>query len=144
MKSIKLFFITTVLFATMSMDAFAQTRKTFYRIGDTGPGGGIVFYIDGNRYYEAKEVFIAYKWQTAINKCEEYCANGYDDWYLPTKYELNLIYQNLRKTGKVSGVTSYWSSSQNGDKAWLQNFGSGTQTLSYKALNYCLWAVRAF
>ncbi|MBP3367345.1 MAG: DUF1566 domain-containing protein [Treponema sp.] len=142
MKKLTYAFIAFLSF--MCVPLCAQTRNASYKIGDTGPGGGIVFYIDGNRRYEAKEVFVAYKWQTAVNKCEEYCANGYDDWYLPTKYELNLIYQNLRKVGKISGCSSYWSSSQSDDKAWLQSFGSGKQSLQYKELNYCLWAVRTF
>ena len=139
--------IAIFLFAFTALFCFApnaQTRNASYRIGDIGPGGGIIFYIDGNKRYEASEVFVAVKWHAAINMCEKYRANGYDDWYLPTKYELNLIYQNLRKTGKISGHSSYWSSSQKDEKAWLQSFSNGSQSLSYKELCYPLWAVRVF
>lgn len=122
----------------------AQNWKTSYKIGDVGPGGGIIFYIDESIRYEAIEVDVAMKWHTAVNKCTMYRGNGYDDWYLPTKYELNLIYQNLRKTGKISGFSSYWSSSQKDEKAWLQSFGDGEQVLRYKDLSYYFWAVRAF
>jgi hypothetical protein len=55
---------------------------------------------------------------------------GYDDWYLPSKNELGLMYMNL----KVDGIGSfgngwYWSSSESGDNGgvWTQNFNSGAQ-----------------
>jgi hypothetical protein len=54
----------------------------------------------------------------------------YDDWFLPSKDELNLMYQNLKKNnlGGFSG-NFYWSSSE-GDvsNAWNQYFYDGTQS----------------
>lgn len=93
------------------------------KIGDIGPGGGLVFYIEGNKSYEVSELLGTATWSEAIEMCKNYRGGGYDDWYLPKKDELNLIYLNLRKTGKISGDDLYWSSTQaSGNSAWSQRF----------------------
>ena len=122
------------------------------KIGDIGPGGGLVFYIEGNKSYEVSEVLGTMTWSGAFELCNNYRGGGYDDWYLPTKDELNLIYQNLRKTGKISGNSWYWSSSQYDDnRAWGQRFSDGNQhseSFFYdgfdKYSRFVVRAVRAF
>ena len=60
----------------------------------------------------------------AATAAKNYTQGGYKDWYLPSKDELNLIYQNL----KVKGLGSlnndfYWSSSEfNANAAYRQVF----------------------
>jgi TolB-like protein len=71
---------------------------------------------------------------------------GFKDWFLPSKEELDLMYTNLKEKG-LGGFTSqfYWSSSQiDGNCAWIQYFGNGTQGDSNKGSTYCVRAVRAF
>jgi hypothetical protein len=84
----------------------------------------------------------------------------YDDWYLPSKFELNLMWMNLADSdgdGANSGVSdpgnlggfassSYWSSSQYGSNfAWAQLFGGGNQLKGpSKSFTYRVRAVRAF
>jgi len=68
----------------------------------------------------------------------------YDDWYLPSKYELNLLY--LQKTA-VGGFASayYWSSSEyDNGHAWAQGFGNGNQFVYGKSNTIYVRAVRAF
>lgn len=117
------------------------------KIGDIGPGGGLVFYIEGNRAYECSEVLGKRKWSEAIILCSEYRGGGYDDWYLPNKDELNYIYQNLRKPGKISGDSWFWSSSEcnfSNGSVWVQRFSDGDQYGDDKDYPGSVRAVRAF
>ena len=70
------------------------------------------------------------------------------DWFLPSKDELNLLYQNLGKRVLLSNTTNdnyYWSSSQgNCNNAWIQRFSDGRQYYSYKRNTFSVRAVRAF
>lgn len=83
----------------------------------------------------------------AAKLCEDLTLNGYDDWFLPSKEELNLMYENLHKKG-IGGFADgyYWSSSESSNyNAWLQNFSSGYQySNKSKHLNSRVRAVRAF
>lgn len=49
----------------------------------------------------------------AARRCSDLVLNEYDDWFLPSKGELTLMYENLRKKGlgNLSGLV-YWSSTQ--------------------------------
>lgn len=118
------------------------------KIGDIGPGGGLVFYIEGNRAYECSEVLGERNWRDARDLCREYRGGGYDDWYLPDSDELNYIYQNLRKPGKISGNSWFWSSSAYYDYsyvyAWGQRFSDGYQYYYNKDYAYSVRAVRSF
>ena len=165
-----------------------------YKVGDTGPAGGIVFYdkgfySDGWRYLEAATadiglyVFGYYRpssgsncevWtgkfvgtgkyntdalvkamdidgkayssssglattEYAARKCYDYESGGYSDWFLPSKNELNLLYQQKTVVGISSGF--YWSSSEDSNYvAWYQNFDNGYQN-SYDR-NYSSFYVR--
>jgi len=84
---------------------------------------------------------------TAADVCANLSLGGYDNWFLPSKDELNLTYTNL----KVAGIGSfddcyYWSSSESyNTAAYGQNFTNGTQNGSagkYTPLQ--VRAVRAF
>ena len=70
----------------------------------------------------------------------------YGDWYLPSKFELKLLYQN--KTAAVVGGfanNDYWSSSENGSGiAWSQYFLNGFQYNTSKLNPLPVRAVRAF
>jgi hypothetical protein len=84
--------------------------------------------------------------------CYDLSLGGYDDWYLPSKYELNLMYRNIGQgnalgLGNVGGFANngYWSSTEvdNGN-AWGQGFPTGFQGDVVKANGYNVRAVRAF
>lgn len=56
-------------------------------------------------------------------------AGGYSDWFLPSKDELELMYQHLKKNN-VGGFADsyYWSSSESGAyNAWDQHFSNVLQ-----------------
>ena len=80
----------------------------------------------------------------AARICDNLILNGYSDWFLPSKDELNQMY--LQQT-VVGGFASnyYWSSSESSaDYAWPQNFASGSQFPYYKTYTHHVRAVRAF
>jgi hypothetical protein len=86
----------------------------------------------------------------AAQLCASLSVNGYNDWFLPSKGELNFMYINLGQMGLGGfGDKVYWSSSQdNSDGTWDQRFSDGVQHLNrnYSLKNYTLSvrAVRAF
>jgi hypothetical protein len=72
---------------------------------------------------------------------------GKDDWYLLSKSELNLIYENLQKTKKLNmGSDWYWYSSEyNNRDAWDQRFSDGYQGNYYvKDYSFSVQVVQAF
>ena len=148
---------------------------TDYKIGSTGPAGGIVFYdqgsvINGWRYLEVtpKDVVSSNantsgcycttinntsasigagstntkEWENAgcPTAAKGYTLNGFSDWFVPSKDELNQMYLNL-KTQNIGGFANlqYWSSTPdaygscgiNGGVA-VQNFTDGKQLSEYR------------
>jgi hypothetical protein len=93
---------------------------------------------------------------TAAQLCDnhepEYDGTIYDDWFLPSKGELNAIWENIVDDGggNNSGVGGfadgyYWSSSEaDSATAWLQYFLDGSRYYSDKDFNVRVRAVRAF
>lgn len=77
----------------------------------------------------------------------------YGDWYLPSKSELNLIYQNISiinatataNGGGINATTSYWSSTEiDSSTAWKQYFGDGTQQSDNKQSSPWILIIRSF
>lgn len=81
---------------------------------------------------------------TAARLCADLVLNGYSDWYLPSRDELNKLYINRSSIGGfTTGV--YWSSSEHlAYYAWFIYFTSGYTDNNEKYLSYYVRAVRAF
>ncbi|OYT13117.1 MAG: hypothetical protein B6I19_06770 [Bacteroidetes bacterium 4572_114] len=80
----------------------------------------------------------------AARLCDELELNGYDDWYLPSKDELNKLYLSKDLIGGFASFY-FWSSSEFGSTyVWGQSFVSGTQTFTNKDGNCHVRAVRSF
>ena len=80
----------------------------------------------------------------AAQLCANYQGGGYGDWYLPSKYELNLLYQQKTAVGGFASAF-YWSSTEiNFMSAWYQNFWDGSQFNFEKNYSIRVRAVRAF
>lgn len=76
--------------------------------------------------------------------CANYTGGGFTDWYLPSKSELNQLYEHRTK---VSGLdaTNYWSSSESDtNNAWDQEFGGGFKFTDDKSFTIHVRAVRSF
>ena len=62
-------------------------------------------------------------WETAYNECENLTMAGYDDWYLPTLFDLGIIYNNKDEIGGFTGYC-YWSSTPEVDTYKHKRIGS--------------------
>ena len=166
-----------------------------YKVGDTGPAGGIIFYdkgsySDGWRYLEAAKSDLmndsnnknftwgsegTYNTEEGVGKgksntdtlmskatqditfpaaqaCYDYEYTNeetgvkYDDWFLPSKDELNLMYRQKDSIGSFES-SYYWSSSENSETGyvWYQYFNDeGEQEDNYRNCTYYVRPVRRF
>jgi hypothetical protein len=91
---------------------------------------------------------------TAAFLCENYTANGYSDWYLPSVFELNLLWNNVYSVNKslsrINGARElffnvYWSSTEQGAQgAFFFSFLVGNISYYDKSTPYWVRAVRSF
>ncbi|MCL1912229.1 MAG: DUF1566 domain-containing protein [Leptospirales bacterium] len=64
----------------------------------------------------------------AAQLCAELKFGGFSDWFLPSRDELSLMYDNLHKKGLGDFGDLYWSSSQaNSYAVWHKHFSNGFQ-----------------
>lgn len=80
----------------------------------------------------------------AAEICYNLEENGFDDWYLPSREELELVYEHKDLIGGF-GTGGYYSSSQsNPSTAWYVNFANGNSGTPFKSSLYRVRAVRSF
>jgi hypothetical protein len=80
----------------------------------------------------------------AARLCNEVVIEGYTDWFLPSKEELNLLYENKEIIGGYEHGY-YWSSSEvDSHFAWYQHFDFGFQDYLNKDFSYYFRPIRAF
>ena len=85
----------------------------------------------------------------AATVCNEYSVTvdgvTYGDWYLPSKYELNLLYMERVAVGNFTN-NSYWSSKESINYlAEKQSFNGGSQDVVHKSTSTnSVRAIRAF
>lgn len=112
-------------------------------------GGGIVFYVNtagdhglvaalqdqsaGINYGLADDAY------TNPNNHDN-AGKAFTDWRMPSRYELNLMYQNLHLNGLGNfALGAYWSSSCNDNSlpipGWTMNFSNAAQTTISRSNN---------
>jgi len=110
-------------------------------------GGYVVYEKDGHGLVVSLFDIGEFNWQNAKTACDELILNGYSDWRLPSKEELEFIYKNLHKAG-LGGFQAayYWSSTENNAfNAWFFNFYYGYANYNrLKSNTLRVRAVRAF
>jgi len=122
--------------------------NTSYSIGDTGPGGGKIFFAEGGQYKEVSGELGNYNWTDAKTIAQNYKGGGFTNWHLPDNGELDLMYQNLHEKG-IGGFleTYYWSSTEytSSTFAYALTFYNGSlNNLANKSYVYQVRAVRSF
>ena len=80
----------------------------------------------------------------AARICYDLVLNGYDDWFLPSKDELNQMYLQKNIIGGFDSRYYLSSSEDNANAAWEQHFGDGSQVNYQKGSAYWVRAVRDF
>jgi Protein of unknown function (DUF1566) len=87
----------------------------------------------------------------AARLCHELTLGGFDTWYLPSIYELNLMYTNIGQgaftpNNNIGGFADddYWSSTEEQGGAWFMYFIGGFQGSTGKHNTFRVRAVRAF
>ncbi len=82
----------------------------------------------------------------AARLCSDLALNGFSDWFLPSRDELELAYKNLKPKGFGNFANEeYWSSSETDfNNAWLMHFGFGMATESNVNSTVHVRAVRQF
>ncbi len=111
--------------------SFLTTGATATVLGSGNANTNAIITIQGSGSYAAK-------------LCADLVMNGYNDWYLPSKDELNKLYLNKTAIGNFLSTT-YWSSTElNATFAGSQNFNDGTQSFTNKINTYAVRAVRSF
>jgi hypothetical protein len=89
----------------------------------------------------------------AAKICSDLVLNGYSDWYLPSRYELNTLYENRAAIGGFSsapGNSTYWSSSEvvaltpPNAGVFEQTFSNGQVGQSNKEQTRFIRAIRSF
>ena len=105
--------------------------------------------LDGVYAGKANTVMISTMQHTgsyAAQVCADYSVtiNGeyYDDWYLPSKYELSLLYPQKDAIGGFA-ASIYWSSTETGAFAWAVNFINGGMSGDNKTIAYYVRCVRS-
>ena len=126
----------------------AVPKKTKLIIGDKY-GGGIVFDVDatGQHGLIAAKADLPgpyFTWDNAKKACANLVENGYSDWYLSSKDELNKLYHAKSAVGGFADYNGYWGSTEgSANGAWGQYFGGGNQYVT-KSLEWRVRPVRAF
>ena len=87
----------------------------------------------------AKEYERILNWNDGMLYCQLLNIAGKNDWRLPTKEELNDIYNSENDFV----FDFYWASTEyNGNFAWLQDMSSGGQDFTFKTGSLYVRAVR--
>jgi hypothetical protein len=85
-----------------------------YVIGDTGPGGGIIFFASGGQFKECSGDLGFSNWNTSMATASGYSGGGFTDWHLPDMSELWDICVNVHDEGLGDYDDDfYWSSLEN-------------------------------
>ena len=80
----------------------------------------------------------------AATLCSNLNEGGYDDWYLPSKDELNKLFLQMKVIGGFREVC-YWSSTETGKyNACSQIFDNGFQTANDKSTTFSVRPIRSF
>ena len=135
----------------------SSSNETRARANGIGAGIKNTTLIISSEISQRKYSFLNDRWSYngedfAATICNEYfksetvnsLESTYGDWYLPSKYELNLLYLKRNVVGNFA-ADKYWSSTEyDEDKAWSINFNTSTVSAEDKTNKNRVRAIRNF
>jgi len=140
--------------ADSTLDKFLELKETL--IGARNYGGVIIserdtIKIDGRdsilKTIVAAEIDLGqFSWKEAKDTCENLILNGFDDWHLPDRTELGVLFALKNVVGGFKN-DYYWSktlANNLSSKAWCEIFTTGFQTGRPKGKKYYVRPVRRF
>lgn len=111
-----------------------------------GELSGVYYYGNDGKVYRVTKIYTQV-W-VADNLAETKWSDGYTDWYLPSKDELNAMYVNLHSEGVGEFADrQYWTSSEhstNNNFARLQDFSNGNVAFEDKTITQFIRPIRDF
>lgn len=121
-----LIFFLLILFSCSNKIKESNAQKEEGK-GELVQGGILVYEADSHGLVVSTSDLGKQNWANAITACDQLELNGFSDWRLPTKEELDTLYTILKLNGKGNFEnSSYWSSSEyNSYYAWRKNFKNG-------------------
>lgn len=81
-------------------------------------------------------------WSNSITLCNNLNRHGHTDWYLPSKSELNHLYEYRAVIGGFTTGYYYSSTELDSSYAWAQSFGTGSQRGNSKSTSHGVRCVR--
>ena len=128
---------TTIRWSTRTDSPYPNVTGTLLTIGSGRNNTALIIAAEKALYPSDTYIYAALA-------CDNYSIAGYNDWFLPSRDELNQLYIRRTDFGLSSGV--FWSSSQGSiNNAWDQDFGSGNQgSYNKSSLATIVRPVRAF
>ena len=153
----KVFSILLVMSLVMGLMIIASGCSGSESVKDLKVGdqyqGGIVAYVnsDGKSglIISDKDIGVFVDWESAMKLCNEYKSGKYNDWYLPTKQELSLVFDNSAAIGSFqsdSTLFKYWSSTEFSEDKAVYMFLGGDEKYTWKTadISHYARAVRKF
>lgn len=124
-----------LLFILLVFQANAQT----YKAGQKAEGGIIYPTNKKSGLVIAEKGLGLMNWDEGKKACEDLVLNGYDDWRLPSLYELGVVFYHFYLKGVGDFPTEYyWSKSENKgirQLAWCFDFKDGQEYNSHSKSN---------
>lgn len=81
----------------------------------------------------------------AARVCGNLVLNGFDDWYLPSRTEMQKLYLNKNAIGGFMTNGIYWTSTESGvNHAYIVSMDNGTFATGFKYEPFFMRAIRSF
>jgi uncharacterized protein DUF1566 len=127
--------------------AAAATAGKMPEIGDKMPDGTIYAGVSPDTgkamYATPADAPLTSTFNQALGHAARLAAHGHDDWRVPTRGELNVLFSNRAAIGGFNErAARYWSSTEFDFDAWAMRFSDGNQGWRYTFKNSSLRCVR--